>query len=144
MAVYVLDASAILAAFKGEPGHQQVREILEAAEVQQGTEVFVPFLALMEVEYQFLRAMPVRDVEHWINVALNWPIEVVESTPDWRGAAAAVKALGKVSLADAWVAALALLKDAELIHKDPEFDAVAGLKHLRLPYDRQSTRGTSN
>jgi predicted nucleic acid-binding protein len=141
MAVYVLDTSAILAAFKGEPGNLQVRDILEAAEVHNGTQIFVPFLALMEVEYQFLRAMPLRDVEHWINVTLNWPIEVVESTPDWRGAAAAIKAVGKVCLADAWVAALALLKDAELIHKDPEFDAVVGLKHLRLPYDTPSTRG---
>jgi predicted nucleic acid-binding protein len=143
MAVYVLDTSAVLAAFKGEPGHEQVREVLEVAEAQKATEIFVPFLALMEVEYQFLRAMPPKDVDHWINVTLSWPIEVVESTPGWRGAAAAIKALGKVSLADAWVAALALLKDAELIHKDPEFDAVVGLKHLRLPYDTPSTRGRS-
>jgi predicted nucleic acid-binding protein len=138
MAVYVLDASAILAAFKGEPGHEAVRAVLEAAELETDTAVFVPFVALMEVEYQFLRSMPLRDVEHWINVALNWPIEVVESTSEWRSAAAAVKAVDRVSLADAWVASLALLREAELLHKDPEFDSVAGLKHLRLPYDRQT------
>jgi predicted nucleic acid-binding protein len=67
-----------------------------------------------------------------------WPVESVESYLSWRRAAARVKAQGKVSFAAAWVAALALLRDAELVHKDPEFDAVTGLKTLRLPYDREA------
>jgi predicted nucleic acid-binding protein len=49
---------------------------------------------------------------------------------------ARIKAWGRISLADAWVAALALLNDAELVHKDPEFDSVLGLRALKLPYDR--------
>ena len=53
---------------------------------------------------------------------------VVESDPDWRSAAAGVKSRGRISIADAWVASLALMRDAKLVHKDPEFDAVEELK----------------
>jgi hypothetical protein len=38
------------------------------------------------------------------------------------------------------MAALAVLEDAELVHKDPEFDAVPGLRAVRLPYDRDLGR----
>jgi predicted nucleic acid-binding protein len=142
MANFVLDTSAILAAFRGEPGNEEVRRVLRAAEASGDTTIYVPFVALMEVEYQFLREMSEDDTEYWLNVALNWPIRVLESTPEWRHKAAQVKAPGKVSLADAWVAALALDLDAELVHKDPEFDRVDGLKALRLPYDRDAGGGT--
>lgn len=54
--------------------------------------------------------------------------------PEWRKAAARLKARAGLSLGDAWNASLALLLDAELVHKDPEFDDVKGLKSLRLPY----------
>jgi predicted nucleic acid-binding protein len=49
------------------------------------------------------------------------------------GRAAAVKATCALSLADAWIAAAALELDATLIHKDPEFGDVAGLRQERLP-----------
>ena len=140
MANYVLDTSAILALFKSEPGHEAVTDILRRAEDEPTDHVYVPFLALMEVEYQFIRDMTEDRVQYWLNVALNWPIEVVESTPEWRHRAAAVKAPGHVSLADSWVAALALIHDADLVHKDPEFENVPNLKHLKLPYDRDTRR----
>jgi predicted nucleic acid-binding protein len=136
MAVSVLDTSAILAAFKAERGHQEVRRVLRNAREQPEVEVHIPFMALMEVEYQFLREMTRRDVDYWLSVAMSWPVDVVESNPGWRGEAARIKARGKISLADSWVVALALINDAEVLHKDPEFDSVLGLKALRLPYDR--------
>jgi predicted nucleic acid-binding protein len=48
--------------------------------------------------------------------------------------AAAIKAQFPVSLADAWIAAAALELDAVLVHKDPEFEQVAGLRQEQLPY----------
>jgi predicted nucleic acid-binding protein len=143
MAVYVLDTSAILAAFKAERGHEEVRRVLRDAREQRDIEVYIPFMALMEIQYQFLREMTPRDVDYWLSVAMSWPIGVVESNPIWREEAAHVKARGKISLADSWVASLALLQNAELLHKDPEFDGVEGLKAIRLPYDRDNAgRGT--
>jgi predicted nucleic acid-binding protein len=119
----------------GEPGFELVQSILHEAEDGE-VRVLVPFIAMMEVEYQFRRDLEEGEVEYWLGVIMNWPIEVIESTPDWRTRAAAVKTPGKLSVADAWVASLALMQDGDLIHKDPEFEAVSNLRHLRLPYDR--------
>ena len=41
--------------------------------------------------------------------------------------AAQIKASHRLSLADAWIAAAALQSGATLLHKDPEFRAIAGL-----------------
>jgi predicted nucleic acid-binding protein len=62
-----------------------------------------------------------------------WPVELVESTERWRSEAARIKAEYSLSLADAWIAALALLRSARLVHRDPEYDAILDLETLRLP-----------
>jgi predicted nucleic acid-binding protein len=142
MAIYTLDTSAILAYVRGEQGEDIVEEVLRAAEDDASSEITVPFLALMEVEYILRRSLPIESVEKNLGIISAWPINVVESSEPWRRVAAIIKARGKLSLADAWVASLALMLDAELVHKDPEFDAVPGLKALKLPYDNRQTRMT--
>jgi len=47
--------------------------------------------------------------------------------------AAEIKALQPLSLADAWIAASAILAQAELVRKDPEFRTL-DLAQLTLPY----------
>ena len=47
--------------------------------------------------------------------------------------AAEIKAMHPLSLTDAWIAATALIKGALLVHKDPEFAALA-FQQLVLPY----------
>ena len=42
--------------------------------------------------------------------------------------------LNVMAVADAWIAAAAMELDAVLIHKDPEFEHVAGLRQESLPY----------
>ncbi|MDC0269671.1 PIN domain-containing protein [Synechococcus sp. AH-551-N23] len=41
--------------------------------------------------------------------------------------ASRIKALHRLSVADAWIAAAALLSRATLLHKDPEFEAITEL-----------------
>ncbi len=135
MTDYVLDTSAILTALFGEPGIERVEELLRRAEEHPDEDhVYVPFIALMEVEYQLLRDMPEDEVAKWLNVVQAWPVEIAESDPEWRHESASIKRGGKVSLADAWVAALAVRTRAGLVHKDPEFEKVPGLSDVRLPY----------
>lgn len=105
-----------------------------------GHRVLLPFIVAMEVEYISLRYENRATVDQWIEELESWPVEIVESSRRWRRMAAYVKSTVRLSLADAWVAALALLEDAELVHKDPEFDAVPGLKHMRLPYAPKGAR----
>jgi predicted nucleic acid-binding protein len=134
MAVYVLDTSAVTAFLKGEPGEDVVDNLLGRARDRADPQVILPFLVPMEIEYTPRRAFPGNQVNDWLDLMEDWPVEVRESDYAWRRTAAQVKLSFSLSLADAWIASLALLNDAELVHKDPEFDAVTSLKHLRLPY----------
>ena len=127
---FVLDTSAILSVLFEEDGADRVEELLSGKD----SDVFVPFIALMEAEYRLLRVMSRDEVEGVLLMVESWPVQVQESTPEWRRQAASVKAQGGLSVADSWVAALAILTDGELVHKDPEFDGVEGLKAVRLPY----------
>lgn len=65
-----------------------------------------------------------------LNVKIQWNMD--EST---LLTAVRLKAGHRLSLADALIAAFALRTGAVLMHKDPEFDALAGLVPMEaLPY----------
>jgi predicted nucleic acid-binding protein len=133
MSGYVLDTSALLTVLNNEPGVETVLSILEAAHSGEAR-VYLPFMALMELEYLSLRQRSQEATRRILTLVEAWPVEVEESTQEWRQEAARVKASASISLADAWTCSLACLVDAELVHKDPEYDAVPGLKTLQLPY----------
>ena len=61
------------------------------------------------------------------------PMTWIHETPALLEKAAELKARYPISLADAWIAAAALLEQADLVHKDPEFEVIAA-PQLRLPY----------
>lgn len=127
---YVLDTTAVMSVLLARPGHEPVVEVLDEAEGAHS--VLLPFMTLMELEYGLLRALPQAEVATALRLVEAWPVQIVESSPVWRHAAAEVKSRGGLSLADAWIAALALLRGATLLHHDPEFDAVHGLQAQRL------------
>jgi predicted nucleic acid-binding protein len=91
-------------------------------------------MAAMEVEYRLNQVRPSHEVIRVLEMMGGWPVRLVESDPRWRHEAARIKLNYSLSVADAWIAALALLRGALLVHKDPEFDPIEGLQHLRLPY----------
>jgi len=134
LAGYVLDTTAVMAVILTEEGADAVRDVVYGPE-----RVRLPFVVLMEVEYK-LRQIKPEAVDEALSIIDSWPVLLVESYYRWRREAARLKARAQVSFADAWVAALALLDDAELVHKDPEFDALGELKAYRLPYRPRSRR----
>jgi len=133
MSRYVLDTSAVLAVLNDEEGIETVLDLLEAAH-SGGTLVYMPFMALMELEYLNLRRHSQEETGRVLNLVEAWPVEIEHSTEEWRHEAARVKTTSPVSVADAWICSLARLLDAELVHRDPEYDAVPDLKVLQLPY----------
>lgn len=135
MTDYVLDTSALLALFKDEEGAQEVEDILATCRAGH-SRAFLPFMSLMEFEYSTLRVRDRTTTERALSVIQAWPAKRTESSPEWGRRAAWVKSQVSLSVGDAWNAALALMLDAELVHKDPEFDHVPGLKHCRLPYKK--------
>lgn len=130
---WVLDTSAVLAVLFDEPGNNEARILLEGGR-EGDAHIYMPFLALMEVEYLLLRRLPAEQVTSALALVENWPMTLVESSTDWRHKAASVKARGGLSLADSWAASLALSLNAELVHCDGEFDSVPGLMARNLRY----------
>jgi predicted nucleic acid-binding protein len=125
---FVLDTSAILAVLLAEPGYEPALDVIEDAERRGVNDVLLAFISLMEIEYRLLRDRTPEDVNTAIGLVEAWPATIIESDPAWRRRAAAVKARGGLSLADAWIAALAIERDATLVHKDPEFERVPDLR----------------
>lgn len=134
MAGYILDTSAIMAVIYDEEGAQEVTDVMRGQDP-----ILVPFLVLMEVHYKLLRERP-DDVDDGLSMVHGWPVRMVESDPVWRDIAAQLKARGRLSVVDAWAAALALMEDAQLVHKDPQFEGVPNLKMLALPYKPRGAR----
>jgi len=124
---YVLDTSALVSYFKDEPGAGKVEPVL-----RQSSSFLLPFMAIMELRYVLARTFPPRRVDQIIRTLRASGAPIVESDPAWGAAAARLKARGGLSLADAWIASLALMHDAQLVHNDPEFDRVEGLRSYRL------------
>ena len=124
---YVLDTSALVSYLKDEPEASQVEVVL-----RQPDDLMIPFMTMMELRYVLLRAYSVSHVDQIIETLRSCGASIVESSPVWGIQAAEIKARGGLSLGDAWIAALAVTHDAELVHKDPEFDRVEGLRSLRL------------
>jgi len=59
----------------------------------------------------------------------------VDSSRELGLIAGRLKAIHRISFADAWIAATAIMLGAILVHKDPELEVLQGkLEMLTLPY----------
>ncbi|MDQ7783847.1 MAG: PIN domain-containing protein [Desulfomonilaceae bacterium] len=124
MKTYLLDTSALLTLRDDEPGADRVAEMLEHA--QEGAVRCIGcFITLMEVMYRVWRDEGEAAGRLAHEQCLALPITWIHESPDLLKRSAEIKACHALSVADAWIAACALEEDALLIHKDPEFQAVA-------------------
>lgn len=126
---YVADAYALLAFFAGQPGGDRVAAILADPD----NTLHVSSINLGEVYYILLRRhgpVAAQDVERDVFDQPN--VEVVDSTWERIRAAAAIKAGGGMSFADAFAAALAQELDATLVTGDPEFEPLERQRRLRI------------
>lgn len=105
-------------------------------EVLQQSQVSLPWLVLLEVHYitQQKRGQAEADRRYalvkQLPATILWEIEEPTVLT-----AARFKATHRISLADALIAAMAVGQKAKLLHKDPEFEALAGQVSLEsLPY----------
>ena len=119
----VLDSHALLALLRDEPGGETVAHILERAG-QRDQPVHMTEVNYAEVQYIVRR----KDGDAaWANIANELkavPIEFHPATRRLADLAADFKARHKISLADAFAAALAKEKKTELVTGDPEFKAL--------------------
>lgn len=129
---YLLDTSALLALRDDEPGADQVADLLYQA--QRGESVCkICFMSLMELLYRVWKDENESSGRLAYEQCRALPIEIIHESDPLLECAARIKAIHRLSLGDAWIAAAALLEGAILVHKDPEFD---GLECLQLKLAR--------
>ena len=127
MATKVLDSWALLAFFQDEPAADEVEKLL--AKADQGVhKLLLSVVNWGEVYYNTLRKVSREAAEQKAREMAILPIEIVPVEADLHlvRQAAVYKASGQLAYADAFAAALAKLRNAELITGDPDFKAVEG------------------
>lgn len=133
-----LDSSALLAWYRGEPGTEEV--VCAVTRAARGTHpLSISQITLLEVAQAVARQRGESTARENIKLLGELALEIATPTDEQCVAAGLLRARLALSTADALIATQALAADAELMHKDPEFDQVPGLKHRRLPY-KKSTR----
>ena len=123
MRATVFDSYAVLALFFEEPGAEQVEQLLHEAAVADQP-VLITAMNWAEVLYRMKRQRGDEGVATAKRFAATLPLDVVTADRDLAELAAEFKAAHKLSLADAFAAALTKQKKAELVTGDSEFKAV--------------------
>lgn len=127
---FLLDTSALMTLIEDEDGADRVVEVLRQHQT------FLPWMALLEVYYitQQERGQP--EAERRYALLKELPAILLWDTPEpVLLTAARLKARHRISLADAIIAAFAQQNQATLLHKDPEYEALAPLIPMEhLPY----------
>ena len=132
--VYVLDTSAWLAFIENEAGADIVFNLLDKARAGKIV-ILVSFMTFMEVYYITLQERDIAEAQVRLQLMNSLPILRVDSTEALGILASQFKASYHLSVADAWIAALAKERNAILVHKDPEFEQIeTEIKVLKLPY----------
>ena len=127
MATMVLDAHALMVLFNDEPGADEVEKILIKAE-SGSPKLLMSVVNWGEIYYSILRGASQGMAETKAHEIAGMQIELVPVDADdleLVRQAAAFKATRKMSYADCFAAALAKIKNAELITGDREFKQLA-------------------
>ena len=123
MRATVFDSYAVLALLFEEAGAPQVKSLLHEAAIADQP-ILISAANWVEVLYRVQREQGEGGVADAKRFELTVPLDIVPVDRAWAEIAAEFKAAHKMSLADAFAAALARLKKAQLVTGDPEFKAV--------------------
>lgn len=121
--VYVLDACALLRLAQAEPGMEQVRDYLYAAQRDE-CDVLMHQINLGEVVYRIGKVHGWKIAERKRGEITQLPIRIVPFDESLFWGAVRLKAEHAISYADAFAAALALDRGATLLTADPEFETL--------------------
>ena len=127
---FLLDTSALLTLIEDEAGAERVEQVLTRGQV------WLPWPVLLEATYITRQEQDEAEADHRYALMKQLPATVLwEMDEPTLLTAARLKADYRLSLADAMIAAYAIQRKAVLLHKDPEFEALAGQVLLEaLPY----------
>jgi predicted nucleic acid-binding protein len=127
----VLDASALLAMFFGQPGMEQMRELFRKA-AEADKPMFISAVNWAEVLYIIERRQGKAGLETARRFQRTTPLETVPVDREQAEIAAGLKVAHGLGLADAFAGALAKHKKAELVTADIEFQSVG--KEIKITW----------
>jgi len=120
MSIKVLDSFALIAYFRDESGAEAVEQLLISAG-RKDIPLHMTDVNYAEVKYSIVKKDGAAAWGEAAKVLEGLPIDFHSTTRALADTAADFKARFKMSLADAFAAALAKEKKAELVTADPEF-----------------------
>lgn len=123
MQAKVLDSFALIAYFRDEPGAQTMEDLLVSA-AKKDNPLLMSDVNYAEVKYSIVKKDGGEAWAEAAKVLQGLPIDFHPTTRALADSAADFKARFKWSLADAFAAALAKERRAELVTGDPEFKAL--------------------
>ena len=129
---YLLDTSALLTLIEDEDGATRVEQVLRKHPV------IITWMSLLEVHYITQQERGLAEADRRYALLKSFPVtKIWQMDEPILLTAARLKAGYRLSLADTIIAACALLQHATLLHKDPQFEALAGQIALEAsPYKR--------
>jgi ribonuclease VapC len=123
MPAKVLDSHALVAYFRDEPGAEMVENLLVVAG-RKDSPLHMTDVNYAEVKYSIVKKDGVKAWAEAAKILQGLPIDFHSTTRAMADTAADFKARFKLSLADAFAAALAKERKTELVTGDPEFKAL--------------------
>jgi predicted nucleic acid-binding protein len=123
MPAKVLDSHALVAYFRDEPGAEMVENLLVVAG-RKDSPLHMTDVNYAEVKYSIVKKDGVKAWAEAAKILQGLPIDFHSTTRAMADTAADFKARFKLSLADAFAAAMAREKKTELVTGDPEFKAL--------------------
>ena len=135
MATKVLDSWALIAFLEDEPAAEEVEKLFQRA-ADERHKLLLSAVNWGEVYYNTMREVSQEAAEQKVQEIASLPIDIVGVSDDLAlvRQAAIFKATCKMSYADCFAAALAKLRNAELVTGDPEFRAVE--KEIKIAWLR--------
>jgi predicted nucleic acid-binding protein len=132
---FVLDTSAILALWNEEDGASIVEKILR--ENPDHRNVYVSFMTFMECRYRLWKEKGRNAADEILRALSLLPVIRIDVDDELLMTASELKAQYSISVADSWIIATAIVHNATLVHKDPEFDVLSDRVTMkRLPYKK--------
>jgi ribonuclease VapC len=136
MATKVLDSWALIAFLEDEPAADEMEKLLQQA-ADERHKLLLSAVNWGEVYYNTMREVSQETAEQKAQEIASLPIDIVGVGDDLAlvRQAAIFKATHKMAYADCFAAALAKLRNAELVTGDPEFKAVE--KEIKITWLNQ-------
>jgi len=138
MSRFVLDTSALLAYIENEPGSNEIEGLFNRA-LDSEAILFVSSVSYIEVFYISWREQGEEVAIERLELLDDLPLHQEPLAESLIEIVGEIKVKGAMSFADCCIAGLAKLKQATLVHKDPEYEQIENeIIQLRLPYKSKS------